>query len=123
MKQQNDLNSTIGIVLSYHNMSIQTRTLWYGPYEIVPRGNYTVTFKLKTTDNRINETIQLDVYYNQTTINPVYITDSMLMNDTWTNIELTFTLPQIAYDLELRGILLGLNTTIVLDTIRIEEQQ
>jgi len=122
MKQQNDLNSTIGTVLSYHNMSIQTRTLWYGPYEIVPRGNYTVTFKLKTTDNRINETIQLDVYYNQTTLNPVYITDSMLMNDTWTNIELNFTLPQIAYDLELRGILLGLNTTIVLDTIRIEEQ-
>ena len=123
MKQQNDLNTTIGTVLTYHNMSIQTRTLWYGPYEIVPRGNYTVTFKLKTTDNRINETIQLDVYYNQTTLNPVYITDSMLMNDTWTNIELTFTLPQIAYDLELRGILLGLNTTIVLDTIRIEEQQ
>ena len=122
MRQQKDPNSTIGIVLAYQNMSIQTRTLWYGPYEIVPRGNYTVTYTLKTIDNRFNETIQLDVYYNQTTLNQVNITDAMLVNDTWTGIDLNFTLPEIAYDLELRGILLGQNTTIILDTIRIEEQ-
>ncbi|MCW4013825.1 MAG: DUF2079 domain-containing protein [Candidatus Bathyarchaeota archaeon] len=121
MRQQKDPNSTIGTVLAYQNMSIQTRTLWYGPYEIVPKGNYTVTYTLKTTDNRFNETIQLDAYYNQTILNSVYLTDSMLKNDTWTSIELNFILPEIAYDLELRGILLGQNTTIVLDTIRIEE--
>lgn len=121
MLKKNDQNSTIGTVLAYQNMSIQTRTLWYGPYEIVPRGNYTVTYTVKTTDNRYNETIQLDAYYNQTKLNHVYITDSKLMNDTWTDIELNFTLPEIAYDLELRGLLLGHNTTLILDTIRIEE--
>jgi hypothetical protein len=122
MHKKNDQNSTIGTVLAYQNMSIQTRTLWYGPYEIVPRGNYTVTYTVKTTDNRYNETIQLDAYYNQTKLNQVYITDSKLMNDTWTDIELNFTLPEIAYDLELRGLLLGQNTSLILDTIRIEEQ-
>lgn len=122
MHKKNDQNSTIGTVLAYQNMSIQTRTLWYGPYEIVPRGNYTVTYTVKTTDNRYNETIQLDAYYNQTKLNHVYITDSNLMNDTWTDIELNFTLPEIAYDLELRGLLLGQNTSLILDTIRIEEQ-
>ena len=123
MHQTKDPNSTIGTILTYQNMSIQTRTLWYGPYEIVPKGNYTVTYTLKTTDNRINQTISLDAYHNQTILNAVNITESMFKNNTWTPIMLNFTLNQIAYDLELRGILHGTNATIALDTIRIEEQR
>ena len=123
MHQIKDPNSTIGTILTYQNMSIQTRTLWYGPYEIVPKGNYTVTYTLKTTDNRINQTISLDAYHNQTILNAVNITESMFKNNTWTPIMLNFTLNQIAYDLELRGILHGTNATIALDTIRIEEQR
>ena len=37
-------------------------------------------------------------------------------------IELNITLINIAYDLELRGMLMGLNTTLTLDTIRLEER-
>ncbi len=122
MKQVTDPTGTVGTVLTYHNMSIQTHTLWYGPYEIVPKGNYTITYTVKTTDNRINQTIHLDAYYNQTILNSVNITETTLKNNTWTPIKLNFTLTTVAYDLELRGILLGQNTTIALDTIRIEEQ-
>lgn len=122
MMKHLDPNSTIGTVLAYQNMSIQTRTLWYGPYEIVPRGNYTVTYTVKTMDNRYNETIQLDAFHNQTILNKVNITETMLRNNTWTKIRLDITLDTIAYDLELRGLVLGQNTSIILDTIRIEEQ-
>jgi len=55
METKNDPNSTIGTVLSYQNMSIQTSTLWYGPYEIAPIGNYTAYFNVKTLNNRLNE--------------------------------------------------------------------
>jgi uncharacterized membrane protein len=122
MKQKQDPTSTIGTVLVYQNMSIQTRTLWYGPYEITPTGNYTAIYTIKTTDNHANETIQLDVYYNQTILNAVNITENTLKNNTWTQLRLDFSLPEIAYDLELRGILLGQNTTLTLDTIRVEER-
>lgn len=46
----------------------------------------------------------------------------MLENDTWTRLSLNFTLNTIAYDLELRGMLTGINTTIALDTIRLEQR-
>lgn len=121
MRQTHDPHSTIGTVLTYHNMSIQTKTLWYGPYEIVPRGNYTITYTVKTCNNRLNESIQFDVFHNSTTLNRVIITENMLQNNTWTDIRLNFSLTDIAYDLELRGILLGQNCTLTLDTIRLTE--
>ena len=121
MRELDDPNSTIGTILQYQNMSIQTNTLWYGPYEIMPTGNYTATFRVKTMNNRLNETITLDAFHNRTTLNSIEFTEKMLQNDTWTPLELNFTLNTIAYDLELRGILNGLNTTIALDTIRLEQ--
>ena len=121
MRKLDDPNSTIGTILQYQNMSIQTNTLWYGPYEIMPTGNYTATFRVKTMNNRLNETITLDAFHNRTTLNSIEFTEKMLQNDTWTPLELNFTLNTIAYDLELRGILNGLNTTIALDTIRLEQ--
>ena len=122
MKKAQDPTSATGTILVYQNMSIQTNTLWYGPYEIVPRGNYTVTYTLKTSNNKLNETIILDAFYNKTIINSIEIRETMLKNNTWTPIGLNITLNTIAYDMELRGILLGVNTTIALDTIRLEER-
>jgi len=121
MKELDDPTSTIGTILQYQNMSIQTNTLWYGPYEIIPIGNYTATYRVKTVNNRLNETITLDAFYNQTTLNSIEFTETMLQNNTWTQIELNFTLNTIAYDMELRGILTGLNTTIALDTIKLKQ--
>ena len=121
MRQRDDPNSTIGTILQYQNMSIQTRTLWYGPYEIVPKGNYTATFRVKTMNNNLNETITLDAFHNRTILNNVEFTEKMLQNNTWTQLSLNFTLNNIAYDMELRGMLTGENTTIALDTIRLEQ--
>ncbi len=121
MQTMRDPTSTTGTILVYQNMSIQTNTLWYGPYEIMPQGNYTVTFTVKTMNNRLNETLTLDAYHNKTILNSVSFTETMLQNNTWTPISLNFTLGTIAYDMELRGILMGKNTTIALDTIRLEE--
>ena len=122
MNEHEDPNSTIGTILQYQNMSIQTNTLWYGPYEIVPIGNYTASFRVKTMNNRLNETITLDAFHNRTILNSIEFTEKILENNTWTPLELNFTLTNIAYDLELRGILVGLNTTIALDTIRLEQR-
>ena len=88
----------------------------------MPQGNYTVTYTLKTSNNKLNETIILDAFYNKTIINSIEIRETMLKNNTWTPIGLNITLNTIAYDMELRGILLGVNTTIALDTIRLEER-
>jgi len=74
-------------------------------------------------NNRLNETITLDAYHNQTILTQIEFTENMLQNNTWTQLGLNFTLNTIAYDLELRGILTGLNTTIVLDTIRLEQRR
>lgn len=123
MQTMRDPTSTTGTILVYQNMSIQTNTLWYGPYEIVPQGNYTATFMVKTIDNRLKETITLDAYHNKTTLNTVSFTENILQNNTWIPISLDFTLDTIAYDFELRGILMGENTTIALDTIRLEEHR
>ncbi|MCD6360179.1 MAG: DUF2079 domain-containing protein, partial [Armatimonadetes bacterium] len=122
MKPTPDPTSSTGTALVYHNNSIQTRTLWYGPYDIVPKGNYTVTYMVKTKDPNLNETIRLDVFYNETTLNQVNITDSMLGADAWTPICLNITLNAVAYNLEFRGILIGENTTLVLDFIRLAER-
>jgi len=123
MKTINDPTSSTGNILTYQNMSLQTRTLWYGPYEIAPRGNYTATFMVKTSDNTQREAISLDAFHNQTIINSRIITENQLNNNTWTPIQVNFTLNQIAYDLELRGFLHGENCSLSLDYIRIEEHR
>ena len=98
MKTINDPTSSTGNILTYQNMSLQTRTLWYGPYDIAPRGNYTATFMVKTSDNTQREAISLDAFHNQTIINSRIITENQLNNNTWTAIQVNFTLNQIAYD-------------------------
>ncbi len=110
MKTIRDPTSTTGTILAYQNMSLQTRTLWYGPYEIVPRGNYTITYRVRTSNSRLNSSITLDAFYNKTIVNSVTIKESTLQNNTWTDIELNLTLNNITYDMELRGILTGENT-------------
>ncbi len=81
-----EANTTFGYVYKYKNTTIPSRTLWNGPYEVMPVGNYTVEFNLKTTDNRTSERIHVDVFANMTILNTMVFTENELQNDTWTSL-------------------------------------
>ncbi len=121
MVQNPQMNSTFGYISTFQNRTINSRTLWHGPYAVMPRGNYTVEFRVKTMDNLLKEEIRLDIFTNKTARNTLIFTENQLQNNTWTSIGLNFTLPYVVYDLEFRGILDGLNTTIQLDSIRLTQ--
>lgn len=121
MVQKPQMNSTFGYILSFQNRTINSRTLWHGPYAVMPRGNYTVDFHIKTLNDQLNEEIRMDIFTNKTVRNTIIFTENQLQNDTWTSIRLNFTLPDVVYDLEFRGILDGLNTTIQLDSIQLTQ--
>ena len=116
-----DAGSTMGTILVFENTSIASKTLWYGPYDILPRGNYTAYFTLKALRPNPNTTITLDAYCNGTRLNHTSIKEADLGNDSWAVVPLGFRLEGMAYDLELRGFLEGNETSIALDTIRLEE--
>ena len=87
----------------------------------MPKGNYTVDFLVKTLDNRLEEEIRLDIFTNKTIQNAAIFTENQFQNDTWTSISIDFTLPDVVYDLEFRGILDEVNTTLQLDSIRLTQ--
>lgn len=122
IRETSDPDSTYGTVYEYPNKSIPSRTLWHGPYKVMPQGNYTVTFNLMTLDGTLDEFIRLDVYANGTVVNTVSFRETLLLNDTWTGLSMNFTLPDIVYDLEFRGFLDGINTTLRLDRIRLTQK-
>ena len=122
MKMVPDPNSTLGAVYIFHNRSIPQKTLWHGPYEVMPQGNYVVAFKVSTMDNKLNESIRVDVFANRTILNTATFKEIELMNNTWTGLGLNFTLPQVVYDLEFRGFLDGGNTSIRLDSIHLTQK-
>lgn len=108
-------------IITYHNKSLKSTTIWYGPYEILPKGQYTATFYLKTSNNQDPNPILIDVYTNKTTIASAIITEDNLQTDTWTPINLEFKLDKIVTDLEFRGIRLGKETHIMLDYIHLKQ--
>ena len=114
MKAVTDKTGSTGRVLVYMNTSIRSRTLWYGPYQILPTGDYEASFRVKTTDPGAGVYVTVDVYANRTVLESATFTESMLKKDDWTEVRLRFPLPDVAYDLELRGFLISDNTTIVL---------
>ncbi len=114
-------NSSSKLIYQYMNTSDKSQTLWYGPYEIMPQGEYHVTFRVKTLDNNHNTTINLDAYANQTTHGSTSFTENQLTNNTWTNIGFNFTLPNNVYDLELRGFLQGNTSALILDYIHLTQ--
>ena len=123
MRMIPDSNSTYGSVYAFHNRSIPSKTLWHGPYEVMPQGDYVVDFIVSTLDNKLNESIRVDVFANKTILNTVTFRENELLNITWTGLELNFTLPDVVYDLEFRGFLDGVNTSIRLDRIHLTQKR
>ena len=122
MKAMTDITGSIGRVMVYLNTSIKSRTLWYGPYQILPKGEYVASFHVKTKDPGAGGYITVDAYSNRTVLESTTFTESTLKKDEWTEVELRFTLPEVVYDLELRGFLVSVNTTIRLDRITLRQE-
>ena len=121
MRAVTDKTGSTGRVLSYMNTSIRSRTLWYGPYQILPTGSYEAIFLVKTRALGAGGIITVDAYANRTVLETVTFTESTLKKDDWAEVRLRFTLTDVAYDLELRGFLVSDNMTIVLDRIRLTQ--
>lgn len=114
-------NSTYGFVFSYYNQTLNSRTLWHGPYSVMPKGNFTVQFKVKTLDNTLDEELRFDVFTNKTIMDTMSFKEQELVNNTWSNMSLNFSLPDVVYDLEFRAFLDGNGTQILLDSIRLTQ--
>ncbi len=76
---------------------------------------------MKTLDPGAGGYITVDTYANRTVLESVTFTESTLKKDEWIEVRLRFTLPEVVYDLELRGFLVTDNTTIVLDRITLTQ--
>ena len=122
MKAETDKTGSTGRVLAYMNTSIKSRTLWYGPYQILPTGEYLASFRVKTLDPRAGGYITVDAYANRTVLESTMFSESTLKMDEWTEVGLSFSLPEVVYDLELRGFLVSDNTTIRLDRITLIQE-
>jgi hypothetical protein len=122
MKVVTDKTGNTGRVLAYVNTSIRSRTLWYGPYQILPTGEYQASFRVKTLDPGAGGYITVDAYANRTVLGSTTFTESTLKIGEWTEVKLRFSLTEVVYDLELRGFLVTQNTTIRLDWINLTQE-
>ena len=64
----------------------------------------------------------MDAYANRTVLGSTTFTESTLKKGEWTEVKLNFILPEVIYDLELRGFLVTQNTTIRLDRITLTQE-
>ncbi len=115
--------SSTGEAIRYADMSSKSSTVWYGPYEIAPEGNYTAVYRLKTLNHSETGVILLDARSRGETLANVTVDASSLPEEgQWHDASLEFSLKVVSTDLELRGILLGEGTDILLDGVRLEQR-
>ncbi|MBN2335940.1 DUF2079 domain-containing protein [Candidatus Bathyarchaeota archaeon] len=117
-----DASSTCSQVIAYRDINAKSRTIWYGPYSIMPEGDYQAVFTLKTQSHGDTGVILLDARTNGETLCEAVVDAAALpAENTWTSVALNFTLTRISTDLELRGILLTDSTDVRLDCIRVTQ--
>jgi len=117
-----DPGSTTGEAIRYVDMNRKTSTIWYGPYEIAPEGNYTAEFRLKTGNHTLTGVILLDARTRGETLANTTVDASSLPEGGWSEVTLEFVNDAVSTDLELRGILLSGYTDIRLDRVRIRQR-
>jgi uncharacterized membrane protein len=115
-------NSTTGEAIRYVDMHRRSSTIWYGPYEIAPEGRYTALYRLKTSSHSDTGVILLDARSRGETLANVTVDAGSLPEGAWHDATLNFTLNTVSTDLELRGILLGDGTDILLDGVRLTQR-
>lgn len=109
-----------------HPAGYNDKTFWFGPYVLIPSGNYKVTFEMmykgRTTRNNELELIRLDVAKNKgdniLSEKRVYLRD---VGTNWTNISLNFSTNTTITDTEFRGMNPSPDVDIYLKQITVEE--
>ncbi len=118
-----DPTSTTGEAIRYVDMHRKAGTIWYGPYEIAPEGEYAAAYRLKTCNHTLTGVILLDVRCGGVTIANATVDASRLPEGRWSEVVLEFSNDAVATDLELRGILLSGITDVRLDRIRLTQRR
>ena len=117
-----DPNSTTGEAIRYLDMNRKSSTIWYGPYETAPEGNYTAVYRLKTGNHTLTGVILLDARTRGETLANTTVDSSRLPEGGWHDIILEFSNDAVSTDLELRGILLSGYTDVLLDRVRLTQR-
>lgn len=113
-----DSSSVSGEVLCHKATNPRLGTFWYGPYDTLPSGNYTVSFSLKVSSLVDGRIITLDVRARGKEVAwlDVYASNFTEAN-AWQNFTLQFELKQPVLDIEFRGVNPSNVTDIYLDYI------
>jgi uncharacterized membrane protein len=117
-----DESSTSGTVLA-HLEEHGAGTFWFGPYAILPLGEYNVTFRLKLGSYADGYIIILDVVDNSSKeiLAEREVTSEDLKLGEWTDVTLHFVSDRFRYKVEFRGINISEDVKLYLDYVRVEQ--
>ena len=96
-------NSTTGEAIRYVDTHRKSSTIWYGPYEIAPEGNYTATYRLRTDNHTLTGVILLDARSRGATLANATVDAGRLPEGRWSEVTLEFSVDAVSTDLELSG--------------------
>lgn len=99
-------------------------TVWYGPYEYLPPGNYTATFILQTSSLNATSFMKLDVLSGNPLIQQAGLRitgDSFDSVGVWTSFTVNFSLSNFSNNLDFSGDDVEWHGTITLEAIQIQQ--
>lgn len=113
-----DSTSVSGRVLRHKATSPPQNAFWFGPYDTLPPGNYTVSYDLKVSSLVNEPLVTLDVLTQGEIIASTLIYSSNFTQPSvWQNFTLQFELKQPVSDIEFRGMYVTNVTDIYIDYI------
>jgi len=117
-----DESSTSGTVLA-HLEEHGAGTFWFGPYTILPLGEYNVTFRLKLGSYADDYIIILDVVDNgsKEILAEREVASEDLKVGEWTDVTFHFVNDRFRYKMEFRGVNINKNVELYLDYVRVEQ--
>jgi uncharacterized membrane protein len=115
-----DPNSVSKRVLFHNATSPSLDFFWYGPYDVLPPGNYTASFSLKMSSAVDKHVITLDVRAQRQVITSIGVSGSDFTDvNTWQNFKVQFELKKLVADIEFRGLNVSNAAGIYLDYIEV----